>query len=162
MNDFENMLINLKVLQSLNTNVRLDTTETLFRIHSAASWVPSWMKRWWAQQSRITDIGRIQTLYQDAIKLVHDEHEQSTRIQKYMVESLKGLKNLKTTYRNDPTVIALIDVILDSVNVYTTIGITGTNDEVSNRKESDEVSNRKESDSSDSDGSNEKLQMYSS
>ena len=46
MNDFENMLINLKVLQSLNTNVRLDTTETLFRIHSAASWVPSWSASW--------------------------------------------------------------------------------------------------------------------
>jgi len=151
MNDFENMLINLKVLQSLNTNVRLDTTETLFRIHSAASWVPGWWKRWWAQQSRITDIGRIQTLYQDAIKLVQDEHEQSTRIKKYLVESLKGLKNLKTTYRNDPTVIALIDVILDSVNVYTTVGIV-----------TDDARHGKESDSSDSDGSNEQLQMYNS
>lgn len=145
------MLINLKVLQSLNTNVRLDTTETLFRIHSTGSWVPSWMKRWWAQQSRITDIGRIQTLYQDAIKLVQDKHEQSTRIQKYLVESLKGLKNLKTTYRNDPTVMALIDVILDSVNVYTTAGIV-----------IGDARHGKESDSSDSDGSNEQLQMYNS
>lgn len=150
MNDFENMLINLKVLQSLNTNVRLDTTETLFRIHSTGSWVPGWWKRWWAQQSRITDIGRIQTLYQDAIKLVQDKHEQSTRIQKYLVESLKGLKNLKTTYRNDPTVMALIDVILDSVNVYTTLGIIGIDDAM-----------QRKADSSDSDESNE-LQMYNS
>ena len=90
-------------------------------------------------------------MYQDAIRLVQDEHEQSTRIKKYLVESLKGLKNLKTTYRNDPTVIALIDVILDSVNVYTTVGIV-----------TDDVRHGKESDSSDSDGSNEQLQMYNS
>ena len=48
--------------------------------------------------------------------------------------------------------IALIDVILDSVNVYTTAGIVIDD---ANRA-------RKDSDSSDSDGSNEQLQMYNS
>jgi len=116
MDDFENMLINLKVLQSLNTSVRLDTTETLFRIHSTASWIPAWARRWWAQQSRLTDVTRIQTLYKDAIGLVNEEHTQSLRIKTYVSDSRKGLVNLKSTYRNDPTVIALIDVILDSVS----------------------------------------------
>lgn len=115
MNDFENMLINLKVLQSLTTNVRLDTTETLFRIHSASAWVPTFIKRWWAQQTRLTDITRVQALYQDATTLIQDRHAQSDRIKQYLIESKKGLINLKTTYRNDPTVMALIDVILDSV-----------------------------------------------
>lgn len=115
MDDFDNMLINLKVLQSLNTSVRLDTTETLFRIHSAASWIPAWAKRWWAQQSRLTDITRIQTLYKDAIRYVEESHQDSERIKTYLAESRKGLINLKTTYRNDPTVNALLEVILDSV-----------------------------------------------
>tara|TARA_B110000093_G_scaffold149318_1_gene162739 strand:- start:3165 stop:3530 length:366 start_codon:yes stop_codon:yes gene_type:complete len=115
MNDFENMLINLKVLQSINTNVRLDTTETLFRIHSPSAWVPTFLRRWWAQQNRLTDITRIQTLYYDATELVKDNHPQSERIQHYLFESRKGLSNMKTTYRNDPTLLALIDVILDSV-----------------------------------------------
>lgn len=116
MDDIENMLINLKVLQSLNTNVRLDTTETLFRIHSAGAWVPTFLRRWWAQQNRLTDITRIQTLYQKAIKHVKEKHADSARIKKYLDESKNGLTNLKTTYRNDPTVMALIDVILDSVD----------------------------------------------
>jgi|TARA_B110000967_G_C18665265_1_gene450243 hypothetical protein len=115
MDDFENMLINLKVLQALNTNVRLDTTQTLFRIHSAGAWVPTFLRRWWAEQNRLTDITRIQTLYQDATKLVLDNHPQSIRIKRYILDSKKGLSNLKTTYRHDPTVLALIDVILDSV-----------------------------------------------
>jgi hypothetical protein len=115
MNDFENMLINLKVLQSLTTNVRLDTTETLFRIHSARAWIPTFIKRWWAQQTRLTDITRVQALYQDATTLIQERHAQSDRIKQYLIQSKKGLLNLKTTYRNDPTVMALIDVILDSV-----------------------------------------------
>ena len=116
MDEFENMLINLKVLQSLNTNVRLDTTETLFKIHSASAWVPTFFRRWWAQQNRLTDITRIQTLYQMATRLVSEHHPQSERIKKYLNDSKQGLSNLKTTYRNDPTVMALIDVILDSVD----------------------------------------------
>ncbi len=116
MDEFENMLINLKVLQALNTNVRLDTTETLFKIHSAGAWVPTFIRRWWAQQNRLTDITRIQTLYQKATRLVIERHPQSERIQKYLNDSKQGLANLKTTYRNDPTVMALIDVILDSVD----------------------------------------------
>jgi hypothetical protein len=115
MNELENMLINLKVLQSLNTNVRLDTTEDLFKVHSTANWVPAWVKRWWASQSRLTDITRIQTLYQDAQKHVADEHPQAERIRSYLILSKKGLKNLKTTYRNDPTIAALIEVIIDSI-----------------------------------------------
>jgi hypothetical protein len=116
MDEFENMLINLKVLQALNTNVRLDTTETLFKIHSAGAWVPTFIRRWWAQQNRLTDITRIQTLYQKATRLVIERNPQSERIQKYLNDSKQGLANLKTTYRNDPTVMALIDVILDSVD----------------------------------------------
>lgn len=115
MNELENMLINLKVLKSLNTNVRLDTTEDLFKVHSTANWVPSWVKRWWASQSRLTDITRIQTLYQDAQRHVANEHPQAERIKTYLISSQKGLKNLKTTYRNDPTIAALIEVIIDSI-----------------------------------------------
>jgi len=116
MDVFENMLINLKVLKALNTNVRLDTTETLFKIHSPSAWVPIFIRRWWAQQNRLTDITRIQTLYQIATRLVAERHPQAVRIQNYLNDSKQGLANLKTTYRNDPTVMALIDVILDSVN----------------------------------------------
>jgi len=115
MDVFENTLINLRVLQSLQCHNRLDTTQTLFKIHVTMSWIPAWAKRWWAAQTRSTDIARIQTLYQDAVKFIEQQHEHSDRLRDYMQESLKGLENLKMTYETDPTIVARIDVILDSV-----------------------------------------------
>jgi cation transport regulator ChaC len=116
MDVFENTLINLRVLQSLQCHNRLDTTQTLFKIHTPLTWIPAWAKRWWAAQTRSTDIARIQTLYNDAVKFIEQQHEHSGRLREYLKESLKGLENLKMTYENDPTIVARIDVILDSVN----------------------------------------------
>ena len=116
MDVFENTLINLRVLQSLQCHNRLDTTQTLFKIHTPLHWIPAWAKRWWAAQTRSTDIARIQTVYHDAVKFIEQHHEHSGRLREYLKDSLKGLDNLKTTYENDPTIVARIDVILDSVN----------------------------------------------
>ena len=116
MDVLENTLINLRVLQSLQCHNRLDTTQTLFKIHTPLHWIPAWVKRWWAAQTRSTDIARIQTVYHDALKFITQQHEHSGRLREYLKDSLKGLDNLKTTYENDPTIVARIDVILDSVN----------------------------------------------
>lgn len=115
MSDLQNVLINLKVLESLKSHVRLDTTETLFRIHTTAAWVPAWAKRWWSVQSRVTDISRIQNLYAKAIQNVEDGHEDTERIKSYLSNSIQGLRNLKITYANDVTTSALLDVIVDNV-----------------------------------------------
>jgi len=115
MSDLQNVLINLKVLESLKSHVRLDTTETLFRIHAPSSWIPAWAKRWWSVQSRVTDISRIQNLYTRAMKGVTDKHHDSERIKIYLTKSIQGLKNLKITYANDVTTSALLDVIIDNV-----------------------------------------------
>ena len=115
MDVFERTLINLKVLQSLQCHNRLDTTQPLFKIHTTAEWIPAWIKRWWAQQTRTTDLSRIQSLYNDAMTMMNERHPQAERLQVYLSESRKGLESLMTTYRNDPTIVARIEVILDSV-----------------------------------------------
>lgn len=115
MDVLEKTLINLRVLQSLQCHSRLDTTQPLFKIHTTAEWVPAWVRRWWAQQSRSTDLSRIQSLYNDALEMLRDQHPQSDRLQQYLSDSRKGLESLMTTYRNDPTIVARIEVILDSV-----------------------------------------------
>ncbi len=115
MDVLEKTLINLRVLQSLQCHNRLDTTQPLFKIHTTAEWVPAWVRRWWAQQSRSTDLSRIQSLYNDALEMLRDQHPQSDRLQQYLSDSRKGLESLMTTYRNDPTIVARIEVILDSV-----------------------------------------------
>ena len=79
-------------------------------------WFPTWAKRWWASQSRSTDISRIQGLYTEALNFLAAGHPNSERLREYLDESRRGLENLKTTYTNDPTIVARIDVILDSVN----------------------------------------------
>lgn len=117
MDVFETTLINLRILQSLECNARLDTTERLFKIHTASDWVPTWVKRWWAAQNRQTDINRIQTLYQQAVECkAQSNSADAKRMGEYIEGSKRGLKNLQTTYTNDKTMVALIDVILDSVN----------------------------------------------
>ena len=115
MDVFERTLINLKVLQSLQCHNRLDTTQPLFKIHTTAEWIPAWFKRWWAQQTRTADLSRIQSLYNDAMTIMNEGHPQAERLQTYLSESRKGLESLMTTYRNDPTIVARIEVILDSV-----------------------------------------------
>lgn len=115
MDVFENTLINLRVLQSVQCHNRLDTTQTLFQIHTPLHFFPIWAKRWWAAQSRSTDISRIQSVYTEAVQLIDSDHPQSARLLEYLDGSRRGLENLKTTYTNDPTIVARIDVILDSV-----------------------------------------------
>lgn len=110
--DIENILINLRVLSKLQCHARLDTTETLFRIHTPAAWVPAWWKRWYAAQNRSTDISRIRNMYTKALEVA----EQNDRVREYLRASLGGLVNLKTTYENDVTAVALIDVVVDNVN----------------------------------------------
>lgn len=114
--EFETVLVNLKVLKWLGADVRLNTTQTLFRIHSPSSWVPASVQRWWHHQSRVTDIARIQNLYKDALGFVHARHPHAERLKQYMADSRKGLLNLKTTYRNDPTALASLELVLDAVS----------------------------------------------
>ena len=116
MDIFDNILINLRVLQSLQCHNRLDTTETLFKIHTPLQWIPTWLKRWWASQTRTTDISRIQTLYQNAARHLDDGHPDSVRLREYIKDSRQGLENLRTTYAQDSTSAAKLDVILDSVS----------------------------------------------
>jgi len=116
MDNFENTLVNLRVIHSLQCHERLDTTQPLFKIHQPLSWVPVWVKRWWAAQTRRTDISRIHTLYQTAVHFVDTNHEDSMRIIEYIRDSTNGLKNLKTTYEQDSTIVAQVDVIIDNVN----------------------------------------------
>lgn len=116
MDNFETTLINLRVLQSLECHSRLDTTERLFKIHVPAHWIPIFFKRWWASQNRLTDIARIQSLYQQANQCIsRNTNDGSERMREYISNSKRGLKNLQTTYENDKTMVALIDVILDSI-----------------------------------------------
>lgn len=121
---FETTLINLRVLQSLECHSRLDTTERLFKIHVPAQWVPIFVKRWWASQNRLTDIARIQSLYHQALQCIENKtNNGSVRMQQYIENSKRGLKNLQTTYANDNTMVALIDVILDSIQLLSPIDV---------------------------------------
>jgi len=113
MEDIENILINLRVLSKLQCHARLDTTEPLFRIHTPANWIPTWAKRWYAAQNRVTDISRIRNVYTNALTLAPDNE----RVREYLRLSLSGLQNLKTTYVNDVTTVALLDVIADNVSL---------------------------------------------
>ncbi len=48
--------------------------------------------------------------------MLQESHVETARLREYLDNSRQGLKNLRTTYMNDPTIVARIDVILDSVS----------------------------------------------
>ena len=113
---FENVLINLKVIGSLRPHDRLNTTSPLFRIHSPHRYTPTWFSRWWARQDRNCDISRIQNIYHTAQSLQSslDNKKKIEQLNEYIQHSIKGLQQMKITYKDDPTIIATLEVIHDN------------------------------------------------
>jgi hypothetical protein len=111
----ENMLLNLKFLQSLPCHVKLDTTGRLFKVQTAGACVLSFLRR--CQQNRLMDITRIETLYQEAQCWVDDEVV-GQMVKQYLIGSREGLFNLQTTYQNNPTVMAPLNVVIDNLPSY--------------------------------------------
>ena len=109
MNKREFFLINCKVIAQLKPNMRLNTTEELYRVHTVQQWIPSFLVRWFHGQSRSCDIMRIHSMFQEAIKL----HGNDEQLRNACIDSIQGLQHLKITYSSDVTAIAQLDVIIE-------------------------------------------------
>ena len=111
-NTFE-VTLNLKIITRLRAHDRLDTTTPIFRIHTN-NMIPQWLYRWWNSSNRAHDISRIEALYASAFEIL--ETSDRDRIEDDLQESVSGLKALLTTYDNDATTQARLDVIIDNIN----------------------------------------------
>ena len=111
------LFLNLKIVSKLRAHDRLDTSQTIFRIHSSTYFIPLFLIRWWTRGNREHDVARIETLYKEAADFVHaDETDEGERSQilSAMEQSISGLRNICTTYDNDATIQSRVEVIIDN------------------------------------------------
>ncbi len=111
------LFLNLKIVSKLRSHDRLDTSQSVFRIHGSNYLIPLWVIRWWTRGSREHDVSRIESLYKKATEFVNDDdmdNGQKSQILSAMEHSTNGLRNICTTYDNDATIQSRIEVVIDN------------------------------------------------
>jgi len=104
------IIVNLKVISSIQPNNRLNTNEHYLNIESDTL-IPQAIKRWWREDSRHKCIKLIDQIIQDALS--NDAIEIKTALE----QSVNGLQNLKQTYCACNQTKARIDTIIDKITV---------------------------------------------
>ena len=110
MDSVETVIVNLKVLSSLQPYQKLNTKSKHFTI-TVARYIPEFVLRWYFSSSRDSDYNRITDLYSSAFDILRD----NPHISQDLENSLNGLANLKKTYEPDVTFAARMDYLTDSV-----------------------------------------------
>lgn len=111
------LFLNLKIISKLRAHDRLDTSQTIFRIHNSHYFIPLWVMRWWTRGSREHDVSRLDSLYKKSYDFVNDvetDEGQKNQILSAIEHSLVGLRNICTTYDNDATIQSRVEVLIDN------------------------------------------------
>ena len=108
-------MVNLKIISKLEPEKKLETDGLLFQ-HVEWSLFPEGARRWWYGHSRSVTITKIQQLYETAFAKIKGDDDKS-RLLASIQESLKGLRNLKTTYASDNTIGSQLDVIIEDIDL---------------------------------------------
>jgi len=109
----EEIVINLKLLATVDKNKKLITRDAYMNIESR-SIVPEFIRRWNRQENRNETIKKINNVVNSAIK--HIDSNDKYDIKKYLKNAMIGVSNLKETYSTCSQTCARLDVILDKIN----------------------------------------------
>lgn len=112
--EIDDVLINLKVLESLEINKKLVTRDTYLNVETDKI-IPVGIRRWWRQDDRNETVRKIDHIVDKALRL-RDDKDKSEVIDPYLVNSIKGLRNLKQTYSLCVQTCARLDTIIDKIN----------------------------------------------
>lgn len=122
--NIEDIIINLKVLEKVQIHEKLISRGQYLNIEYA-SVIPVGIRRWWRQDNRIEMLKKIQMVVRCAIDSIEEtdwnnSQQESGRKKKldvkpYLVNCVKGLKNLKETYTECSTTCAQLDISIDSI-----------------------------------------------
>ena len=94
--EIDEILINLKVLESLEINKKLITRDTYLNVEPNKT-MPEFIRRWWRQDDRNETLRKIDDVIEKALRL-RKEKDKSEVLDPYLINSIKGLRNLKQTY----------------------------------------------------------------
>ena len=141
----EEIIINLKVLESLEKNQKLKSRGSYLNIEHV-SIVPESLRRWNRQDNRNETLKKINLIVNSAIDIIKSKKDNNKNkvqldIEKYLKKSLFGIENLKETYATCFQTCARLDVVIDKIK--TTLGIKDNSEyeenEYNNKLNNDEV-----------------------
>ena len=124
--EIDEVLINLKVLESLEINKKLVTRDTYLNVETDKI-IPIGIRRWWRQDDRNETLRKIDHIVDKALRL-RDDEDKSEVIDPYLVNSIKGLRNLKQTYSLCVQTCARLDTIIDKINRNITVILESSSD----------------------------------
>jgi hypothetical protein len=110
--DREEIIINLKLIESVQKMQKLTTRDVYLNIESP-SLIPECVRRWKRQDGRDATIRKINEIVNSAIELIKQE---DAPIKDYLLKSCNGISNLKETYVACNQTCARLDMILDKIH----------------------------------------------
>ena len=113
---YEEIIINLKVLESLEKNQKLISRGSYLNIEPL-SIIPEAIRRWHRQDNRNETLKKINLVVNSAIELINQKNEGKIHLDtsEYLRKSLVGIENLKETYATCFQTCARLDVIIDKI-----------------------------------------------
>lgn len=124
--EIDEVLINLKVLESLEINKKLVTRDTYLNVETDKI-IPVGIRRWWRQDDRNETLRKIDDIVDKALRL-RDDKGKSEVIDPYLIDSIKGLRNLKQTYSLCVQTCARLDTIIGKINRNITVILESSSD----------------------------------
>jgi len=107
----DELIINLKVLASLQPNSKLVTRDTYLNVE-IVTWVPQSVKRWHRGDSREETLKKIDSLIRKSLEL----YTTKPILEEYLRGAVSGLSNLKETYSSCIQTCSRLDTIIDKMN----------------------------------------------
>jgi len=110
--EYDEVVINLKVIASITLNSRLYTKGALLNLEQD-SYIPLSVRRWYRQDSRDEAIKKIDRVITKSITFT-----KTTTMIKYLKDARTGILNMKDTYSSCIQTSARLDTILDKIAIH--------------------------------------------
>ena len=110
--EYDEVVINLKVIASITVNSRLYTKGALLNLEQV-SYIPLSVRRWYRQDSRDDAIKKIDRVITKAISFT-----KTSAVIKYLKDAVAGILNMKDTYSACIQTSARLDTILDKIAIH--------------------------------------------
>jgi hypothetical protein len=110
--EYDEVVVNLKVIGSIVVNTKLYTKGTYLNIEQPMM-IPESFRRWYRQDSRDDAIKRIDRTISKASSYV--EADKDKLMMQYLKDAKIGITNMKETYSTCVQTVARLDTILDKI-----------------------------------------------
>lgn len=124
MNQVDRLLINLKIIASLEPYQKLNT-KSGHQLVIESAWTSTSFYRWLREDTRHNTVKRISEILEEAnnvlnvgssISKEYVSDEYRGRVIAQLKDTRSGMVNLRITYESDPTITAHFDVLLERVD----------------------------------------------